>query len=466
MYFDELPLDDRLLDALYEMHFDECTPIQEQAIPPLLEGRDLMGIAQTGTGKTAAYLLPVLSRLSSGHYPEGAINCLIMVPTRELAMQIDQALEGFSYYLPFSGVAVYGGNDGIRYEQELKGLRLGADIVVATPGRLISHLQLGNVDLSKVSFFILDEADRMLDMGFYDDIMKIMSYLPPKRQTMLFSATMPEGIQKMADAILTDPVKIRIAASKPAEGIDQRAYLCYEPQKFRILKDLFRSHPPKRSIMFVGKKSKVKDLVIQFRKLGINLAQMHSDLTQEERNHVMTEFKAGHTDLVIATDIIARGIDIDDIQLVINYDVPHEPEDYVHRIGRTARAGKDGRAVTLVSVEDQFYFSKIQEMIGKKIPKYPLPEGMEAPPWNPNARPKRGAASKHGHGAGGRRRGSNGDGRSGKKPPIEGRNASKREKDFSATGAGNPKHNVSEARRRSNNRRRRPRPHNPGTQNK
>lgn len=394
MYFDELPLDDRLLDALYEMHFDECTPIQEQAIPPLLEGRDLIGIAQTGTGKTAAYLLPILSRLCSGHYPAGAINCLIMVPTRELAMQIDQALEGFSYYLPFSGVAVYGGNDGLRYEQELKGLRLGADIVVATPGRLISHLQLGNVDLSKVSFFVLDEADRMLDMGFSDDIMKIMSYLPKERQTMLFSATMPDGIQKLADSILHDPVKVRIAVSKPAEGIDQRAYLCYDPQKFHILKALFHEHPPKRSIMFVGKKSKVKDLVIQFRKLGINLAQMHSDLTQEERNHVMNDFKAGRIDLVIATDIISRGIDIDDIQLVINYDVPHDPEDYIHRIGRTARAGKDGMAITLVSEEDQFYFSKIEQMIGKEVPKFPLPEGMEAPAYHPGNRPpKRGGIS-------------------------------------------------------------------------
>ena len=406
MYFDELPLDDRLLDALYEMHFDECTPIQEQAIPPLLEGRDIMGIAQTGTGKTAAYLLPVLSRLCSGNYPEGAINCLIMVPTRELAMQIDQALEGFSYYLPFSGVAVYGGNDGLRYEQELKGLRMGADIVVATPGRLISHLQLGNVDLSHVSFFVLDEADRMLDMGFYEDIMKIMSYLPKERQTMLFSATMPDGIQKMADALLNNPVEVRIAVSKPAEGIDQRAYLCYEPQKIAILKALFRDQPPKRSIMFVGKKSKVKDLAIHFRKLGINIAQMHSDLSQEERNHVMNDFKAGRVDLVIATDIISRGIDIDDIRLVVNYDVPHDPEDYIHRIGRTARAGKDGYAITLVSEEDQFYFAKIEQMIGKEVPKYALPDGMESPSYHP------GKSASH-RGAGGRGGGKSRSNRSG-----------------------------------------------------
>ncbi len=392
MYFDELPLDDRLLDALYEMRFDQCTPIQEQAIPPLLEGKDLIGIAQTGTGKTAAYLLPILSRLCSGEFPEGNVNCLIMVPTRELAMQIDQALEGFSYYLPFSGVAVYGGNDAQRYNQELKGLKMGADIVAATPGRMISHLQLGNVDLSKVSFFILDEADRMLDMGFYDDIMKIVSYLPKKRQTLLFSATMPEGIQKMAANILTDPVQIRIAVSKPAAGIEQGAYICYEPQKLRILKALFKEHPPKRSIMFASSKLKVKDLAIQLRKMGLNIAQMHSDLTQEERNHVMLDFKAGRTDLIVATDIISRGIDIDDIQMVINYDVPHDAEDYIHRIGRTARAGKEGRALTLVNEDDQFYFGKIEQVIEREVPKLPLPKDLkEAPEYNPrHARPSKG----------------------------------------------------------------------------
>ena len=388
MYFDELPLDDRLLDALYEMRFDECTPIQEQAIPPLLEGRDLVGIAQTGTGKTAAYLLPVLNRLCSGEYPEGNVNCVIMVPTRELAMQIDQALEAFSYHLPFSGVAVYGGNDGIRYEQELRGMKRGADIIVATPGRLISHLSLGNVDLSKVSFFVLDEADRMLDMGFHDDIMKIASYLPDKRQTLLFSATMPDDIQALANSLLSDPVQVRIAVSKPAEGIDHKAYICYEPQKMHILEAELKNKDLKKAIMFVSKKVKVKDLAIRMRKLGVKLAQMHSDLTQEERNHVMQDFKSGRINLIVATDIISRGIDIDDIQLVINYDVPHEPEDYIHRIGRTARAGKEGRAITLVNEEDQFYFGKIEKIVGHEIPKLPLPEGLnEVPQYNPNRRP-------------------------------------------------------------------------------
>ena len=413
MYFDELPLDDRILDALYEMRFDECTPIQEQAIPPLLEGRDLVGIAQTGTGKTAAYLLPILNRLCSDEYPEGAVNCVIMVPTRELAMQIDQALEAFSYYLPFSGVAVYGGNDGIRYEQELRGMKRGADIIVATPGRLISHLQLGNVDLSQVSFFVLDEADRMLDMGFHDDIMKIASYLPPIRQTLLFSATMPADIQKLANSLLREPVHVRIAVSKPAEGIDHKAYICYEPQKLRILEDVFKKGNIKRAIMFVSKKQRVKDLAIRLRKLGLNLAQMHSDLTQEERNHVMQDFKSGRINLIVATDIISRGIDIDDIQLVINYDVPHEPEDYIHRIGRTARAGKEGRAITLVNEDDQFYFGKIEKVVEHEIPKLPLPEGLnEVPQYNPNRRPPQKGHGKH----------HNGQGRSNRKTKSEGKN--------------------------------------------
>ena len=388
MSFESLGLDDRLLDALYEMRFSECTPIQQQAIPPLLEGRDLVGIAQTGTGKTAAYLLPILHRLCTGHYPEGSVNCVIMVPTRELAMQIDQALEAFSYYVPFSGVAVYGGNDAYRYDRELKGMKMGADIIVATPGRLISHLQLGNVDLSRVSFFVLDEADRMLDMGFHDDIVKIASYLPAQRQTLLFSATMPDDIQRLADSLLSNPVNIRIAVSKPAEGIDHKAYICYEPQKMRILETLLKPQEIKRAIMFVSKKTKVKDLAIKMRKMGLKLAQMHSDLTQEERNHVMQDFKSGRINLIVATDLISRGIDIDDIQLVINYGVPRDAEDYIHRVGRTARAGKEGRAVTLVNEDDQFYFGKIERFLGHEIPKLPLPEGLtEVPDYNPRRQP-------------------------------------------------------------------------------
>ena len=330
-------------------------------------------------------------------------------------MQIDQALEAFSYYLPFSGVAVYGGNDGIRYEQELRGMKRGADIIVATPGRLISHLSLGNVDLSKVSFFVLDEADRMLDMGFHDDIMKIASHLPAERQTLLFSATMPDDIQQLANSLLHDPVQIRIAVSKPAEGIDHKAYICYEPQKMRILEAELKDKDLKKAIMFVSKKVKVKDLAIRMRKLGVKLAQMHSDLTQDERNHVMQDFKAGRINLIVATDIISRGIDIDDIQLVINYDVPHEPEDYIHRIGRTARAGKEGRAITLVNEDDQYYFGKIEKIVGYEIPKLPLPEGLnEVPQYNPNRRPPQKGRGGKPSGDRSRRNGGRGKGGSGR----------------------------------------------------
>ena len=387
MQFEELDLNYDVLDALDDMHFVDCTPIQEQAIPPLLEGRDLIGVAQTGTGKTAAYLLPVLSQLRDGGFPRDAINCVIMAPTRELAQQIDQAMQGFAYYLDdISSVSVYGGNDGIRYEQERRALSLGADVVIATPGRLISHLSLGNVDLSRVSFFILDEADRMLDMGFSDDIMQIVKYLPSERQTIMFSATMPAKIVELAKTILTDPVQVQIALNKPAEGIQQSAYICYEPQKLRIIEYLFKQRKPERVIIFVGKKVHTKDVAIALKRRGYNAEAMHSDLLQEQRDDVMYRFKSGQIDILVATDIVARGIDIDDIQLVINYDVPHDEEDYVHRIGRTARAGRDGRAITLVSEKDQPLFRDIERFLEKEVPKETVPEELgEAPAYTGRA---------------------------------------------------------------------------------
>lgn len=383
MDFYDLDLSDPVLDALDDMNFTECTPIQEHAIPVILEGHDLIGVAQTGTGKTAAFLLPILSKLSDGGYPEDAINCVIMSPTRELAQQIDQALEGFSYYMNVSSVAIYGGNDGIRYEQEKKGLSMGADIIIATPGRLISHLSLGNVDLSKVSFFVLDEADRMLDMGFSDDIMQIVKHLPDNRQTIMFSATMPRKIQELAKTILHDPVEIKLAVSKPAEKIVQSAYICYETQKTALVKKLFKETPPHRVIIFASSKQKVKDMAIILRKAGFNVGAMHSDLDQAERDEVMYKFKAQQIDILVATDIVARGIDIDDIQLVINFDVPHDAEDYVHRIGRTARANNDGEAITLVSENDQHKFAAIERFLKIEITKKPLPKALgEAPEYN------------------------------------------------------------------------------------
>ena len=408
MDFYDLDLNDDVLDALDAMNFTTCTPIQEHTIPPLLEGHDLIGVAQTGTGKTAAYLLPILSMLSDGGYPNDAINCVIMSPTRELAQQIDQAMEGFSYYVPVSSVAVYGGNDGIRYEQERRGLSLGADVIIATPGRLISHISLGNVDLSRTSFFILDEADRMLDMGFYDDIMQIAKQLPENRQTIMFSATMPDKIQKLASSILHDPVEVRIAVNKPAEKIVQTAYVCYETQKLGIIKSLFRETKPERVIVFSSKKTKVKEIAAAFRRMKLNVGEMHSDLDQSQRDVVMREFKSGRIDILVATDIVSRGIDIDDIRLVINYDAPHDCEDYVHRIGRTARAGADGCAITFVAVDDQSRFAAIEEFIGREVHKLPLPEGLgDAPEYAPKKK-------SNGRGKGGRGRGGKGYHRGGK----------------------------------------------------
>ncbi|MDO4956467.1 MAG: DEAD/DEAH box helicase, partial [Bacteroidales bacterium] len=391
MDFYDLDLHDNVLDALDAMNFVECTPVQEHTIPVILEGNDLIGVAQTGTGKTAAYLLPVLSKLCEGGYPEDAINCVIMSPTRELAQQIDQQMEGFSYFMPFSSVAVYGGNDGIRFEQEKRSMRLGADVLIATPGRLISHLSLGHLDLSRVSFFILDEADRMLDMGFYDDIMTIVKALPPTRQTLLFSATMPKEIQQLAQNILKNPVEIKLAVSKPAEKIQQAAYICYETQKLGLIQQLFKNEKPERVIIFASSKLKVKEVAKALVRMKLNVGDMHSDLDQSQRDEVMRKFKNQHIDILVATDIVARGIDIDDITLVINYDVPHDAEDYVHRIGRTARANRDGRALTFVSVDDQRRFKQIERFLEKTIEKLAIPAELgEAPEYTGNINSKSG----------------------------------------------------------------------------
>ena len=402
MYFDETQLNDHVLDALYDMHFDECTPIQERCIAPILEGRDLLGVAQTGTGKTAAYLLPILSKLDDGGYPHDAINCVIMSPTRELAQQIDQAMQGFGYYLDgVSSVAVYGGNDGNRYDQELKSFELGADVVIATPGRLISHISLGSADLSKVSFFVLDEADRMLDMGFSEDIKMIASKLPDTCQTIMFSATMPQKIEELAKTLLKNPVEVKIAVSRPADKIKQSAFVCYETQKIGIIKDIFKRGDLNRVIIFSGKKQKVKAINRTLLQMKINSGEMHSDLEQAERDEMLYKFKSGQIDVLVATDIVARGIDIDDVAMVINFDVPHDPEDYVHRIGRTARADRDGVAVTFVCEDEISQFKQIEKFLGREVEKNALPEGLgDGPDYN-------GAPSRHRGGRNGSRRGGN-----------------------------------------------------------
>lgn len=387
MKFDELDLSYDILDALDAMRFDECTPIQEQAIPVILEGRDLIAVAQTGTGKTAAYLLPVIDRLADMPEAKDYVNCIVMSPTRELAQQIDRQMEGFAYYVPVNSVAIYGGTDGAGFAQQQRGLKMGADVVIATPGRLLAHLQMGYVDLSRVSYFILDEADRMLDMGFYDDIMQIVKHLPKDRQTLMFSATMPPKIQQLAKAILNDPAEVKIAVSRPTEKIDQSAFVCHEGQKTGILKHLFRTAHSQRVIIFSSSKIKVKELARELRRCKVKTGEMHSDLDQNVREEVLLDFRAGKIDVLVATDIVARGIDIDDIAMVVNYDVPREAEDYVHRIGRTARANADGKAVTLVSAKEQSKFGQIENFLGYEVRKETVPAELgEAPEYTPSRR--------------------------------------------------------------------------------
>lgn len=387
MRFDELPLDDLVLEGLDAMNFSEMTPVQEHAIPEILAGRDLIACAQTGTGKTAAFLLPLIHNLLIKPRSDSAVNAIIMSPTRELAMQIDQQMEGFSYFVPVTSVAIYGGDGAENWTQQRTALQKGADVIIATPGRLISHLNLSEIDLSQVKYFILDEADRMLDMGFNEDILNIANRLPKERQTVMFSATMPPKIRQLAKSLMVDPKEIHLAISRPPETIMQTAYICEESQKNGIIKHLFTDTPPNKVIVFSGSKIKVKELTRTFRSMGISVAEMHSDLEQKERNEVMLDFKNSRVNMLIATDIVSRGIDIDDITLVINYDVPYEVEDYVHRIGRTARAGEEGMSITFVGVEEQFRFKKIEDFLGKEIFKIPLPEGLgEAPTYNPQSR--------------------------------------------------------------------------------
>ncbi len=394
MRFDQTTLSDDILDALDAMHFEECTPIQEQSIDLILEGRDLIACAQTGTGKTAAYLLPVIDLLADTEATP-TVKCVIMVPTHELAQQIDRQMEGFSYYIPVSSLAIHGGNDGKEFARQQHALRQGADMVIATPGRLLAHMKMGYVDLSDVRYFILDEADRMLDMGFSDDIMRIVAELPKDRQTLMFSATMPKKIQMLAATILNDPAEVKIAVSKPAEKIDQSAFICYETQKEALLKHLFDQGHNKRVIVFSSSKQKVKELTQKMRRAHWKAAEMHSDLDQKAREDVMLGFRSGRIDIVIATDILARGIDIDDISMVVNYDVPREAEDYVHRVGRTARANTDGMAVTFVSERDQPRFAFIEHFLGKEVRKAELPPEIgSGPQYRPDTKGRKRRGSK------------------------------------------------------------------------
>ena len=403
MRFDELDLEDEILDGLYDMNFSEMTPVQEHTIPVILSGRDIIGCAQTGTGKTAAYTLPLLNRLLIEGNPDNVIKSVIIVPTRELAQQIDQQFQGFSYYLPVSTTVVYGGGDGKGWDVQKRGMLLGSDVVIATPGRMISHLQNSGIDLSHVECVILDEADRMLDMGFSDDIMKIISYMPKERQTVMFSATLPPKIRELAKTILRNPAEVNIAISKPNEAIDQSAYVCYESQKLGVIRELFAEPTDSKTIIFSSSKLKVKELAHTLKRMKLNVAAMHSDLEQAQREEVMLAFKNNRINILVATDIVARGIDIEDIGLVINYDVPHDPEDYIHRIGRTARAAATGSAITFVSEDEQGKFHQIEKFIEREIRKADLPESVgEGPKYEPSENRGRGGRGRGGRSGGGR----------------------------------------------------------------
>ncbi len=403
MRFDELHLHEDIMQGLEAMNFEEMTPVQEQTIPVILEGKDLIGCAQTGTGKTAAYVLPLLEKLAREGNPDNVVKSLIVVPTRELAQQIDIQFQGFSYFLPVSTTVVYGGGDGIGWSYQKLGMLQGSDIVIATPGRLLAHIANSGIDLSGVKYFVLDEADRMLDMGFFDDIMTIVSQLSKERQTIMFSATLPPKIRQLAREILDHPAEVNIAVSKPNEAIDQSAFVCYETQKLGLIRELFSEPQETKTIVFSSSKLKVKELAHTFKRMKLNVAAMHSDLEQEKRETVMLDFKNGKIDILVATDIVARGIDIEDIGTVVNYDVPHDPEDYIHRIGRTARASATGRAITFVSEKEQGKFHRIEAFLEKEVPKRPLPEAVgQGPAYNPKADGRPSGGRDRGRSRGGR----------------------------------------------------------------
>ncbi|WEK19142.1 MAG: DEAD/DEAH box helicase [Candidatus Pedobacter colombiensis] len=378
MDFKEFNFNPELLEGLLAMGFRNATPIQQQAIPLILDKKDLIACAQTGTGKTGAYLLPIMNMIAGTE--ERHNNTLILAPTRELAQQIDLQVEALSYFTNISSLTVYGGGDGIAYEQQKRSMREGVDIIIATPGRLISHLSSGVLKLDQLQHLVLDEADRMLDMGFYDDIMRIVSYLPQVRQTVMFSATMPPKIRKLAATLLSHPEQISLAISKPAEGISQQVYIVHDEQKVPLLSSLLKTEEYKSIIVFASTKEKVKNLGKVFRNLGLKAEAFHSDLGQKERESILLKFKNKQLPILIGTDVLSRGIDVEGIDLVVNFDVPHDAEDYVHRIGRTARAATKGTAITLVNNRDKRKLASIEKLIEKEIERMPLPEHLgEAP---------------------------------------------------------------------------------------
>lgn len=384
MNFSDFGFDPDLMEGIIAMGFESPTPIQEQAIPAILEGKDIIGSAQTGTGKTAAFLLPVIQNIIASR-EANKTRALVIVPTRELAQQIDQHMEGFSYFTPVSSIAVYGGGDGTIFAQEKKALTEGTEVVICTPGRMIAHLHNNYVKFDALKYLILDEADRMLDMGFYEDIMKIIQYLPKQRQNLMFAATMPNDIRKLARKVLHQPVELNIAISKPAEKILQVAYAVYETQKLPLVTHLLKGRDLKSVIVFCSTKLSAKQLGRQLKREGLKAQDIHSDLSQKEREEIMLDFRNRKLNILVATDLLSRGIDVDNIELIVNYDVPHEGEDYIHRIGRTARAESDGIAITLISQEEQYKFARIEKLLEKEVTKSSVPEEFgDTPAYDPS----------------------------------------------------------------------------------
>lgn len=384
MKFTEFGFDERILEGIDAMGYDTATPVQEQVMIPILQGKDIIASAQTGTGKTAAFLLPLINKIITEPHDEHLINAMIIVPTRELAVQIAQSMEGLSYFTSVSSIAVYGGGDGGSFTTEKKALSTGVDVVICTPGRMIAHLNMGYVKMQALRYLILDEADRMLDMGFHDDIMKIISFLPKKRQNLLFSATMPMKMRELARKILHNPLEINIAVSKPPEQIVQEAFVVYEPQKIPLVKDVLRRKDFQSVIVFCSKKQNVKQLTNDLKRAKFSVEEIHSDLDQLKREQVLLDFRNRKLKILVATDILSRGIDIEDIDLVINYDVPNDGEDYIHRIGRTARAASEGTAYTFVTEKEQQKFAQIEALLGHPVTKAPVPEQFgPTPAYNP-----------------------------------------------------------------------------------
>lgn len=408
MTFKELNITEPILKAIEEKGYTVPTPIQEKAIPVALAKKDILGCAQTGTGKTASFAIPIIQHLhlNKGEGKRSGIKALILTPTRELALQISECIEDYSKYTRIRHGVIFG---GVNQRPQVDMLHKGIDILVATPGRLLDLMNQGHIRLDNIQYFVLDEADRMLDMGFYEDIMQIVKYLPKERQTIMFSATMPAKIQQLAKTILNNPAEIKLAVSRPADKIIQAAYVCYENQKLGIIRSLFTDEVPERVIIFASSKIKVKEVTKALKMMKLNVGEMHSDLEQAQREVVMHEFKAGRINILVATDIVARGIDIDDIRLVINFDVPHDSEDYVHRIGRTARANNDGVALTFISEKEQSNFKSIENFLEKEIYKIPVPAELgEAPEYKPRSyNNKRGDSSKR-RSFGGKRNNNNG----------------------------------------------------------